>query len=407
MNLKIKKGINTQQAIQLPYSKSISNRLLIMQALEELSFGIKNLSIADDTIVLEKALETKSNVIDVGMAGTAFRFLTAYFSVKNQALELTGHSRMLERPIRDLIDALRELGGKIEYLGQEGFPPIQIKESELLGDTITIRVDKSSQYLSALLLVAPYLPQGLKIQLQGNLVSKPYAEMTCKLMKQLGAKLNWEGNLIEVEAGKYKTKKTIMVESDWSSAAFFYQYFACSNLESLEILGLTQNSIQGDAVCANLFDHLGVQTTYTANGVILTKKDININSIEIDLTDAPDLIPSFSIAAVLLLQEVYISGVQTLRIKESDRIEALKFELAKIGIELSDLSNSKVCLRKKEKLPKKARFQVYNDHRMVMSLAMMISCMEEVIVEDAEVVSKSFPSFWKEFEKLGSTQSVS
>lgn len=401
MNLKLKKSKFSGQSIALPFSKSISNRILIMQALAEYNFVVENLSNADDTAVLIEALDSNSDLIDIGMAGTAFRFLTAYLAIKNQEVTITGHSRMLKRPIGDLISCLNELGASISFLNEENYPPLRIEKGNLKGGVISLQVNKSSQYLTALLLIAPYLKGGLTINFSNDLVSKPYVRMTCDLMAQLGVKSEWNEKGISVSEQKYWTDKPVQVESDWSAAAFFYQYFACSDLEELSIEGLHERSIQGDSFIATAFESLGVYTTYNRNGIWLSKSEITIDSIEIDLTDTPDIIPSFAIAASLLLKNVKIKGIQTLRIKECNRVEALQIELAKIGIEVIDVNNKEISLHKISAIPKTILFSVYNDHRMAMAFASLASVLDEIEIENSEVVSKSFPNFWNEIRKLG------
>lgn len=402
MKLKSKHLTQLEESIQLPLSKSISNRLLIMQALAKHSFKIENLSDADDTQVLIKALNSNESVIDVGMAGTAFRFLTSYYALGKQEIMLAGHARMKKRPIAELVDALRSLGANIMYLEKDSFPPLKIYGNEIQGDSVSLDSGISSQYISSLLLVAPYLKNGLQLNLKGEMVSRPYIDMTLDLMQQMGADCKWDtkSNSIQVAKGSYSSSKVISVEADWSSAAFFYQFFVCSKLKELRINGLQANSIQGDSATASFFLSLGVISNFDDEGLILTKGNIDFSVKSFDLTKEPDLIPSFSIAASYVLGEVRISGVQTLRVKESNRVEALQLELAKIGIELIDLNQSQFKLKKTQVSPHKALFEVYNDHRIAMCFAACASFINSVEIKDTDVVSKSFPNFWSELEKL-------
>lgn len=384
--------------IQLPSSKSISNRLLIMQAMAESKFEIENLSTADDTTILHAALKSKSQVLDLGMAGTAFRFLTAYCSIQNETRVLTGHQRMKERPIAPLVLALKELGCEINYLEKEGFPPLEIRGTKLLHKQISLEASISSQFVSALLMIAPYCQGGLEITMQGELVSEPYITMTLNLMSQLSISTIRKNNGIKVFEGVYQCSKPMRVEADWSSAAFFYQYFACSNLKTLQIAGLQVNSIQGDSKLSSIFELLGLRTSQTEWGVSLSKVECNTKAITFDLIETPDLVPSVAIAAALLKETCIISGVKTLRIKESNRVLALKNELAKINIEVLDLDENRIQLTKLGTLPNSVYFKTYNDHRMAMSLAMLKARIPEIELEQKEVVSKSFPNFWEELE---------
>lgn len=389
--------------IDLPTSKSESNRLLIMQALANNAFPILKLSTAEDTLLLQAALSTKEKVIDVGMAGTAFRFLTAYFSAqKGRKTILTGAERMKKRPIGILVDALRQLGADITYLETAGFPPLEIQGKDLKGGKLSIDGSVSSQFVSALLLIAPNLSSPLTIEMN-TLVSKPYVDLTMELMKKLNAKVQMSKNSIQIEASSYHAEQAVEVEADWSSAAFFYQIMAFSSLSSIELPGLKKDSFQGDKRLAELYKAFGVETVFKADTVQLHKNDQLQKEFQVDLSDCPDLIPSVAVTAAVLCENVLIKGVQTLRIKESDRVEALKLELKQIGVELIEISDHSVQIQGKAEIDnsEKLTFSTYNDHRMAMCLAPLIFCFEEIEIENPSVVLKSFPHFWEELKKCG------
>ena len=393
---------NTVPEIELPGSKSISNRLLIAEALSNHQIRLVNLSAAQDTLELQNALNSSAEIIDVGMAGTAFRFLTAFYAMNNGKRILTGAKRMKERPIGVLVDQLRSLGATIDYQESEGFPPLQIQKGELKGGKISIVASVSSQYISALLLIAPYLADGLELTLQGEVVSAPYIDLTISLQQQLNVNSFRNGNKIVVKPGEYKSQQEITVESDWSSAAFFYQYVAFSG-KSIFIKNLNSNSYQGDVECWKIFREFGVVTEFVNQGALLTFDSTLIASeLTIDLTKTPDLIPSVAVTASQLVGKTTIAGTKTLYIKECNRVEALKVELLKIGSVLNELDGnsfeilgSKITRRVGE-----VAFSTYNDHRMAMSLA-PLAVYGKVTLDHKKVVEKSFPTFWSELEKAG------
>lgn len=396
--------IHTPVRIELPLSKSISNRLLIIQALSKKKIKVRKHSEAEDTIILQKALESSEEEVNVGMAGTTFRFLTAYFSIlPNLEKKLFGAPRMNERPIGILVEALNGLGGKIVYLGKKGFPPIKIKGDFLEGGKLSISSSISSQYISALLLIAPYLKNGLILTLQGKVISKPYIEMTISLMRKLGANVQQHENEIKVFSGKYSSSSKIEVESDWSSAAFFYQFFAFSDQSNLDLIGLSLNSVQGDKKIKELFTIFGVQTKEIESGVRLSKM-INFEKRHtLFMEDCPDLVPSLAVCAAVLKEETVIYGVKSLRIKESNRVKALENELAKIGATLVDQSLDCIKILGTKKVPRSLSFQTYNDHRMAMCLAPLCALNSKLEIDSKEVVNKSFPNFWQELAKCGIT----
>lgn len=398
-----KEGTLSNVQIHLPTSKSESNRLLIMQALSANAFHIDKLSTAEDTLLLQKALSSSAERIDVGMAGTAFRFLTAYYACQaGRKTLLTGAERMKKRPIALLVNALRELGAEIRYLEEEGYPPLAIQGKVLKGGKLTMDGSVSSQFISALLLIAPTLRSPLTLELN-ELVSKPYVDLTIALMNKLNAKLVREGNILKVDLAKYHTDQAIEVEADWSSAAFFYQLVAFEPSLSLELMGLNKNSHQGDKRLAELYKTFGVHTSFKKASIILTSTNQSQPTFQADLSDCPDLIPSVAVTAAVLSKKAVIKGVQTLRIKESNRIEALKRELKKMGVELTEIDDHSIELHPKEAVNAKQKlsFLTYNDHRMAMCLAPLVFCFDEVEIENPLVVNKSFTGFWEELKRCG------
>lgn len=398
-----------ESVISLPGSKSESNRLLIMQALANNSFRINGLSSADDTKLLQSALASSASDVNVGMAGTAYRFLCAYFAIQEgKRVRLSGANRMHERPIGVLVNALRELGAEINYLEKEGYPPLEITGKKLSGGELSIDASVSSQFVSAILLIAPYLTDPLKIKLS-DLVSKPYVDLTVSLMKRLNAELDFKGKVISVSPSKYSSKVKLEVEKDWSSAAFFYQMAALTNIPKITFEGLSENSLQGDRRLASVFESFGVKTVFTTTGVELIKGTEVQKSLSLDLTDCPDLIPSVAVSAAILCDFAEIKGVQTLRIKESDRVSALKNELDKIGVEVKEIGKEYIQIISNKEIDYsiKPAFSTYNDHRMAMCLAPLAVLFNEVEIENPKVVSKSFPHFWEELEKCGVVKTTS
>ena len=399
--------------INLPASKSISNRLLIIRALSNDSFTIINPSNARDSELLEVLLEqihskqadTKIKEIDAEDAGTVFRFLTAYLSVQKGSFILKGSERMQERPIGILVDALRQLGAKISYLNAEGFPPLRIDTHNLASETLKIQANVSSQFISALLLVAPLLPQGISIQFDQKPSSWPYILMTLQLMLSFGIDLQYDENSIEVQSGHYKPKETI-VEADWSSAASWYQCVAFSKAGQLFLKNLKLDSLQGDAILPEIYSQLGVETTELEGGILIKKSKIIKQNITIDFSQHPDLaLPIIATCAGLNIIGKY-SGLESLKIKESNRINALETELAKLGFDFRETNENEWVLINSCKTEKVKHdfssilIQSHNDHRIAMSFAPFAILGKGIQIENASVVSKSYPSFWQEFAKL-------
>jgi len=406
------KSSNLKANILLPASKSISNRLLIIKSLCDKAFTIEGLSNANDTALMQQLLltieqNTTQNeiILDAQDAGTVLRFLTAYCSIKEGNFLLTGSERMQERPIAILVDGLRSLGASIEYVKEEGFPPLSIKGKKLKSVALDINPTVSSQFISALLLIAPTLEDGLQIRFNGKPNSFPYIEMTLKLMMAYGIKLEYDENSINIQAGKYKAQNST-VESDWSSAAFFYQSLAFANKGQLFLEGLHLDSIQGDAVVAKLFEQLGIKTTEKSNGILIEKAgSINYN-VNIDFSSIPDLaLPVIATCAGLGIIGKF-SGLASLKIKESNRIKALEVELAKLGFDFRETDENEWVLinsckpDNKENDFRDITIDTYKDHRIAMSFAPFAILGKGININDPKVVTKSFPSFWKEFNKL-------
>ena len=411
MNLKLHKASSINVAtIDLPGSKSISNRILIIKALSGLDFRIQNISNSDDTKHLQEALEhyKSSSIINVGHAGTDMRFLTAFLSLKNGSYELTGSERLQQRPIKDLVEVLKTLGADITYKNKEGYPPLLINGKELNGGKVEISGSVSSQFITALLLVAPYFTNGLNLTITSELVSKPYVNMTIELMKEFGALVIWKENKISVQPVPYSyLKKEFIIESDWSAASYYYSLLALSKINtSLNINGLFQNSLQADSLCADIYENFGVATSYSVNEITITKSSINSKQIlDYNFIECPDIAQTVVCTCVGLKTAFKFTGLQTLKVKETDRIIALKNEFLKLGVELIVTDNSIHWFGENNiNNSKTVSISTYNDHRMAMSFASMILVLDEFIIEDASVVSKSYPLFWEHLNQIGIKQ---
>jgi 3-phosphoshikimate 1-carboxyvinyltransferase len=421
---------HTGQAIRaeipLASSKSESNRALIMQALAQyqanISLPIENLSAARDTQTLQRLLQSKAEILDVLDAGTAMRFLTAYCAVTSRQTILTGTVRMCARPIGILVDALRSLGFSIEYLQNEGFPPFRINHLSVIDDKndslssavcrLKIRSDVSSQYISALLMIAPLLPNGLHLQLEGKISSQPYILMTLKQMEHFGIVWHWEGQEIRIEPQSYQPKP-FKVESDWSGASYWYSITALAQEAEIELLGLREDSLQGDKAIVVIMAQLGVQTQFTAKGALLTKIPLPANKqIAFDFSNCPDLAQTV-VALTAVFPPEYsfsFSGLESLRIKETDRIQALQNEVAKFGRKLIEKETNSfgfddtvgVSSESKAKLDA-ILIQTYDDHRMAMAFA-PLALRYSLRIEHPEVVVKSYPSFWEDLARVGFLQ---
>ncbi|WP_410006083.1 3-phosphoshikimate 1-carboxyvinyltransferase [Aequorivita nionensis] len=388
--------------INISGSKSESNRMLILQA-QFPNISIENLSESDDTKVLLEGLKTTNGTVDVHHAGTAMRFLTAYFAAKEDTeIILTGSQRMQERPIEILVNALKSLGADIEYLKNEGFPPLKIKGKSLQKSEVKIKANISSQYISALMLVAPMFPNGLRIYLEGKTTSMPYIEMTLSLLKSIGIKGGFSKNEILISSKKNVETKTLVVESDWSSASYFYSLLALSENAEMTLGSYSNKSLQGDSALALIYDSLGVKTVFnTSEGIIsLSKKKTELpDSLLLDLSNTPDLAQTIAITCFGLGISCKLTGLHTLKIKETDRLLALKNELEKMGATIQ-VDDDSLNLEKATKINSNKSIDTYQDHRMAMAFA-PLSLKTKLAINDAEVVSKSYPNFWKDLQKVG------
>jgi 3-phosphoshikimate 1-carboxyvinyltransferase len=393
--------------IALASSKSESNRALIINALaKDSSENLVNLSTARDTQTMIRLLQSTDQTADVIDAGTTMRFLTAYFTATNQNKIMTGTPRMCERPIGILVDALRTLGAEIEYLAKAGYPPLHIKGfAKQKTSEITIRGDVSSQYISALLMIAPSLPQGLTINLTGDLGSIPYIKMTLEQMRAFGVEYvaNWEEKLIKVLPSTYLST-VYKIESDWSGASYWYSIVALSAFENtqVELLGLKENSLQGDSDIANIMSHLGVKSIFTENGVLLTKIPAK-TKLNWDFTNCPDLAQTVAVTCAAKGIEAVFTGIESLKIKETDRVLALQNELKKFGGDLVEIEKNEtyqVCSNQSiSSINYPISINTYDDHRMAMAFAPLAMLMD-VTIEEPNVVVKSYPSFWDDIKKV-------
>ncbi|BDD10601.1 3-phosphoshikimate 1-carboxyvinyltransferase [Fulvitalea axinellae] len=389
--------------IPLPASKSESNRALIINALAGGDGSLTNLSAARDTRTMLRLLSSEDHVLDVRDAGTTMRFLTAYLAVKGQKATLTGTPRMCERPIGTLVDALNELGASLSYKAEDGYPPLEIDgDFEQKTDTLSIRGDVSSQYVSALLMVGPVLERGLTLRLTGKIGSRPYIEMTLALMRDFGAKASFvSDDTIKVEPVPYKTSG-FAVESDWSGASYWYAWAGLADVAELKLLGLKKNSLQGDIRIAEIMSELGVKSVFEEDGVCLVKVPVG-NPGRIDFSDCPDLAQTVATYCAGAGIDCEMVGLESLRIKETDRIVALQTELGKIGATIEEpevglwrLKSDKNWAEWEDELV----FDTYDDHRMAMCLSVLAS-KKTITVKEPGVVAKSYPSFWEDIEGVG------
>lgn len=387
--------------ITLPASKSISNRALIINALAYSPYEIENLSDCDDTNVMIKALDSNDTTFDIGAAGTAMRFLTAFLSKTVGEWVLTGSKRMKERPVKLLVDALNSLGARIKYLENEGYPPLQIYGSALSGGEIRLNGSVSSQYISALMMIAPYMQKGLKIILEGNVISIPYILMTLNMMRDFGVKANFENNIIEIKPQSYKPLR-YKVESDWSAASYWYEILGITGEGRFFLRGLHQHSYQGDSKLAELFEQLGVHTDYQSEGIEITTNNHTCSRFEYDFVNQPDLAQTFAVTCCLKNIPFHFKGVQSLKIKETNRVAALITELNKLGYVLHEPAEGELAWEG-QTLPvntsETPSIKTYDDHRMAMAFA-PAAFIRSIVIENPEVVSKSYPGFWDDIEKI-------
>ena len=399
MNLSLNSARLKEAHIDIPGSKSESNRLLILSSLFK-NLSLKNISNSDDTNYLLNALSSKSSTIDIGHAGTAMRFLTSYFSLTTKKeIELRGSQRMHNRPIKILVDSLREIGASIHYIDKEGYPPLLIKPSKLISKNLIIDSSTSSQYISSLLLIAPKISGGLKIQLTGRETSKPYIDMTISLLKKIGVEITTTNNQISVyELQKAESKKH-HIESDWSSASYFYSVVALAEIGfSLKLLKFSFKSLQGDSKVADIYKSFGVKTIYLDDLVILKKIKSNTDKFSFDLTSNPDLAQTICVTCLGLGIKCNLTGLHTLKIKETDRLLALKKELSKFNLKVK-ITDDYISFDNVDLLKSNVVIETYDDHRMAMSFA-CLAVKVKIIIKDSEVVSKSYKSFWLDLKRI-------
>ena len=385
--------------IKITGSKSETNRLLFLQSLFP-NFKIQNKSNSDDSSIMQAALKSTSDFIDINHAGTAMRFLTSYFSqLEGREVILTGSERMQQRPIKILVDALRSLGASIEYEKKQGYPPLRIKGKKLDGGTISLPADISSQYISSLIMLGPILKAGIELNLEGTITSMPYINMTLDLLKRLGIKTEFKGHRILVK-NTSKSKNTIqVVESDWSSASYFFSIAALSDKAKIYLSNYKSNSLQGDSILRIIYKQLGVNSYFEGNNLILEKENISSpKRIKWDLSNAPDIAQTIAVSCYGLGVACDLVGLHTLKIKETDRLVALDTELSKLGAKIS-VTNKSLHLASDQDFQKGITISTYNDHRMAMAFA-PLALKIPLSVKKAEVVSKSYPSFWEDLNSL-------
>lgn len=393
--------------IKITGSKSETNRLLLLQALYS-NITLENTSKSDDSDVMFEALKNCQLLTDnyqrinVHHAGTAMRFLTAYFA-QNEGLEvvLTGSSRMKERPIKILAEALKQLGAEITYEEKEGFPPIRIKGKKITKNKISIKADVSSQYISALLLIAPKLENGLELTLKGEITSIPYIKMTLALLNEIGVETVFKNNVIKVNPKPIIDNTQLVIESDWSSASYFYSIVALSNIGTqITLSGYKENSLQGDSVLVDIYKDFGVETVFQKNSILLRKVEIHNSQFIIhNLKNCPDIAQTIAVTCFGLGLACHLTGLHTLKIKETDRLEALKTELSKLGAEIS-VTNDSLALEQSSEIKENITIKTYQDHRMAMAFA-PLALRVPLVIEEAEVVSKSYPTFWEDLKTIG------
>ncbi|MFC6876674.1 3-phosphoshikimate 1-carboxyvinyltransferase [Flavobacterium myungsuense] len=402
MNLQLQTSQSDfQAAIAITGSKSETNRLLLLQALFP-DITLANTSNSDDSEVMQKALKGNESLVDIHHAGTAMRFLTAYFAV-NEGSEviLTGSQRMTERPIKVLVEALQQLGAQISYENQEGYPPIRIKGQNITANKVSIPANVSSQYISALLLVAPKLKNGIELNLVGEITSIPYINMTLALLHEIGVETHFEGNTITVKPLTTSLKpQTITVESDWSSASYFFSIVALSQEASVTLSSYKKSSLQGDSALVEIYAKMGVETRFEENKMTLVKlPNFKHETLNFDLNHTPDIAQTIVVTCLGLGIGCHLTGLHTLKIKETDRLEALRIELTKLGANIS-VTNESLMLVASNQINPNVTIATYNDHRMAMAFA-PLALKVPINIENAEVVSKSYPDFWEDLNGLG------
>ena len=386
----------------LPASKSIANRALVLASLCGADKNLKNLSDCDDTQAVIRALSSIDEVKNIGAAGTAMRFLTAYYAISSESVVITGTERMKNRPISILVEALKSLGADIEYMEKEGFPPLKINGKKLQGGKLHVKGDVSSQYLSAILMIAPYTQDGITLVIEGDLVSRPYLQMTLSLMSEFSVAYTWNENVIEIKPSEYSLVE-FTVENDWSAASYWYSVVGLSENKSVKLKYLLPDSLQGDSKLKELYAPLGVQTEFVDGGVVLSKNaEVTLPEIyDISLKEQPDLAQTLVVSCLLMNVPFKFSGLENLKIKETDRIAALITECKKLGYIIKEVASGTLAWDG-EKCASESEIMIgtYEDHRMAMAFAPAVLKLDSIIINEPNVVSKSYPSFWQEFSKV-------
>ena len=391
---------NLHGRIQITGSKSESNRMLLLQALYP-QITLDNLSNSDDTVAMKSGLESDKNMVDIGHAGTSMRFLSAYYStLENQEKILTGSSRMQERPIGVLVDALRQLGADISYLKNEGYPPLLIKGKRLTASEVRLSANISSQYITALMLIAPSLPDGLRIYLEGKITSIPYIEMTLSLLHKIGVDAIFSGQHIQVFPKKDITQITHAVESDWSSASYYFSMVALAKEADVSLSTYKKDSLQGDRVLMDVYQQFGVKSSIENNTLALKKQTMGSTHVQLDLSDAPDIAQTIAVTCYGLGLSCSLTGLHTLKIKETDRLVAMQNELSKLGATIEITDKSLHLHKRTNPIRPNVLIETYHDHRMAMAFA-PLGLLVPIRIQDADVVTKSYPGFWKDLEQNG------
>ena len=387
-------------SIDLESSKSISNRLLIINQLCKKKFEIQNLSNAKDTKILNELLDSFKTKKDINCedAGTALRFVIAFLATKEGIWKVSGSKRMHERPIKPLIDCLIELGAEIKYLEMEGFPPIEIQTKKLKSKKLSLPGDISSQFISALLMVAPTIENGLTLEITSKVLSKPYIALTLDLMSEFGIEYTWENNLIKVEQQNYLAKN-IKVENDWSAASFWYSFLALSKSGEIKIPNLYANSLQGDSVLSSIYLKLGIKTEFNKDSIVLHKTKNIVKELILDLSNHPDLALPIIVTCCGLGIKAQLMGLESLKIKESKRLECIKKELKKFNL-ISSVSDSSIKIKENQNIVQPTSIiECHNDHRIAMSIAPLCMKVDSIKFDNKEVVNKSYPKFWEDFDR--------
>ena len=391
---------NLHGKIQITGSKSESNRMLLLRALFP-QITLDNLSNSDDTVAMMSGLESDNVLVDIGHAGTSMRFLTAYYSsLENQEKTLTGSPRMQERPIGILVDALRQLGADISYLKNEGYPPLLIKGKRLIDSEVRLSANISSQYITALMLIAPSLPHGLCLHLEGKITSVPYIEMTLSLLRQIGVEATFSGQRVQVFPKNDIAQTTHDVESDWSSASYYFSMVALAKEADITLSTYKENSLQGDKVLMDIYEKLGVKSLIKNNTLYLQKQAFGSKPIQLDLSDAPDIAQTIAVTCYGLGIACDLTGLHTLKIKETDRLVALQNELTKLGATIEITDKSLHLHKRTNPIHSNILIETYHDHRMAMAFA-PLALLVPIRIQDADVVTKSYPGFWKDLEQNG------